>query len=74
MKWERNTLKNVCEKLADPAFVYVDKGKLINLRHVLALHDRKICLRNGGDFLRISEVGIAVLCGAFSFIGTCVIL
>ena len=44
---ERTSLGAVAEKLDDPAFVYIDRGMIVNLVHVLAVKDGFAALDNG---------------------------
>ena len=44
---ERTSLGAVAEKLDDPAFVYIDRGMIVNLVHVLAVKDGFAELDNG---------------------------
>ena len=44
---ERTSLGAVAEKLDDPAFVYIDRGMIVNLVHVLAVKEGFAELDNG---------------------------
>lgn len=43
---ERLPLTKVYEKLQSDEFIYVDKGKIVNLKHVLELDNRSVVLRD----------------------------
>lgn len=47
---ERGALGNIYEKLPHDKFVYIDKGEIINLKHVARWDGDRIILNNGLEF------------------------